>query len=65
MKTYKITISRDFSYEYLVQADNEEEATEMAYEDWDGDSDEVQLINQECYEVNCMDCEEVEKGESS
>jgi len=61
MKTYKITISRDFSYEYLVQADNEEEATEMACDDWDGDSDEVQLINQGCYESICIDSEEVEK----
>ena len=61
MKTYKITISRDFCYSYKVQADTEEEATEMAFDDWDGDSDEVELISQECYEANCMDCEEVEK----
>ena len=61
MKTYNITISRDFSYEYIVRADNEEEATEMAFDDWDGDSDEVELIRQECYEANCMDCAEVKK----
>ena len=61
MKTYKITISLDFYYEYQVQADNKEEAIQEAYDDWDGDSPEVELINQECYEANCMDCEEVKK----
>ena len=62
MKTYKITISRDFSYEYQVQAASEEEATQMAFDDWYGDSDDVELISEECYEANCMDCEEVENG---
>ena len=61
MKTYNIKISRDFSYEYQVKADNEEEATQLAFDDWDGDSDEVKLLNQECYQSDCMDCEEVEE----
>ena len=62
MKTYKITISRHFCYEYQGKADvNEEEATQMAFDDWDGDSDEVELISQECYEANCMNCEEVKE----
>ena len=61
MKTYKIKISRDFCYEYLVKADSEEEAIQEAYDDWEGDSDEVELISQECYETNCMDSEEVKE----
>tara|TARA_B100000287_G_scaffold401155_1_gene420956 strand:+ start:61 stop:252 length:192 start_codon:yes stop_codon:yes gene_type:complete len=62
MKTYKITISRDFFYEYQVQADSEEEATQMAFDNWNGNSDDVELISEECYQANCMDCEEVENG---
>ncbi len=59
MKTYEIKISRDFFYDYEVKANSQDEAIQKAYDDWDGDSDDVELVNEECYEANCIDCEEV------
>ena len=61
MKTYDITISRDFFYDYEVKANSEEEAIQKAYDDWNGESDDVELTKEECYSSNCVDCEEVEE----
>ena len=61
MKTYDITIIRDFFYDYEVKANSEEEAIQKAYDDWDGESDDVDLTKEECYSSNCVDCEEIEE----
>ena len=61
MKTYDITISRDFFYDYEVKANSEEEAIQKAYDDWNGESDDVELTKEECYSSNCVDCEEIEE----
>ena len=59
-KTFKIIISREFSYEYEVKANNEDDAIQKAYDDWDGETDNVELIEKECYQADCMDWEEIE-----
>ena len=59
MKTFKVQISRDFLYEYEVKANNEDDAIQKAYDDWDGITDDVELIDEECYQADCMDWEEV------
>ena len=61
MKTFKVQISREFSYEYEVKANNEDDAIQKAYDDWDGETDDVELIEEECYRADCMDWEEIEK----
>ena len=60
MKTFKVLISREFSYEYEVKASNEDDAIQKAYDDWDGITDDVELIDEECYRADCMDWEEIE-----
>ena len=60
-KTFRIKISRDFLYEYEVKATNEDDAIQKAYDDWDGVTDDVELIDEECYQADCMDWEEIEK----
>ena len=62
MKTFKVQISRDFLYEYEVKANNEDDAIQKAYDDWDGVTDDVELIDEECYQADCMDWEEIENG---
>jgi len=59
-KTYTVKISRDFIYEYEVKATNEDDAIQKAYNDWDGETDDVELIENECYMAECMDWEEIE-----
>ena len=59
-KTYTVKISRDFLYEYEVKANNEDDAIQKAYDDWDGVTDDVELIDEECYQADCMDWEEIE-----
>ena len=59
-KTYTVKISRDFIYEYEVKANNEDDAVQKAYDDWDGVTDDVELIDEECYQADCMDWEEIE-----
>jgi len=59
MKTFKVQISRDFLYEYEVKANNEDDAIQKAYDDWDGVTDDVELIEEECYQADCMDWVEV------
>ena len=59
-KTFRIKISRDFIYEYEVKANNEDDAIQKAYDDWDGVTDDVELIDEECYQADCMDWEEIE-----
>ena len=59
-KTFKVQISREFSYEYEVKANNEDDAIQKAYDDWDGETDDVELIEKECYRADCMDWEEIE-----
>ena len=59
-KTFRIKISRDFLYEYEVKANNEDDAIQKAYDDWDGVTDDVELIDEECYQADCMDWEEIE-----
>ena len=61
MKTYTVKISRDFLYEYEVKANNEDDAIQKAYDDWNGETDDVELIDEECYQSDCMDWEEIEK----
>ena len=60
-KTYTVKISRDFIYEYEVKANNEDDAIQKAYDDWDGETDDVELIDEECYQADCTDCEELEE----
>ena len=60
MKTFKVQISREFSYEYEVKANNEDDAIQKAYDDWDGETDDVELIEEECYRAYCRDWEEIE-----
>jgi len=60
-KTFKIIISREFSYEYEVKANNEDDAIEKAFNDWDGETDDVELIDEECYRADCMESEEIEE----
>ncbi len=60
-KTYTVKISRDFIYEYEVKANNEDDAIQKAYDDWDGVTDDVELIDEECYQADCMDWEEIEE----
>lgn len=60
-KTFKIIISREFSYEYEVKANNEDDAIEKAYDDWEGETDDVELIEDECYRADCMESEELEE----
>ena len=59
-KTFRIKISRDFLYEYEVKATNEDDAIQKAYDDWDGVTDDVELIDEECYQADCMDWEEIQ-----
>ena len=59
-KTFKIIISREFSYEYEVKANNEDDAIEKAFDDWEGETDDVELIEEECYRADCMESEEIE-----
>ena len=59
-KTYTVKISRDLMYEYEVKATNEDDAIQKAYDDWEGETDDVELIDEECYQADCMDCEEIE-----
>ena len=59
-KTFQIKISRDLIYEYEVKATNEDDAIQKAFDDWEGETDDVKLINEECYQADCMDWEEVE-----
>ena len=59
-KTFRVQISREFSYEYEVKANNEDDAIQKAYDDWDGETDDVELIEEECYRADCMESEEVE-----
>ena len=59
-KTFRVQISREFSYEYEVKANNEDDAIQKAYDDWDGETDDVELIEEECYRADCMDSEEIE-----
>ena len=58
-KTFQIKISRDLIYEYEVKATNEDDAIQKAYEDWEGETDDVELIDAECYQDDCMDWEEI------
>ena len=60
-KTYTVKISRDFIYEYEVKANNEDDAIQKAYDDWDGVTDDVELIDEECYQADCMDWEKIEE----
>ena len=60
-KTFRIIISREFSYEYEVKANNEDDAIEKAYDDWEGETDDVELIEDECYRADCMESEELEE----
>ena len=60
-KTFRIIISREFSYEYEVKANNEDDAIEKAYDDWEGETDDVELIEEECYRADCMESEELEE----
>tara|TARA_Y100001973_G_scaffold79501_1_gene116830 strand:- start:367 stop:561 length:195 start_codon:yes stop_codon:yes gene_type:complete len=60
-KTYIVKISRDFIYEYEVKANNEDDAIQKAYDDWDGVTDDVELIDEECYQADCMDWEKIEE----
>jgi len=62
-KTYTVKISRDFMYEYEVKANNEDDAVQKAYEDWNGETDDVELIEEECYQADCMDWEVIEDEE--
>ena len=39
---------------------NEDDAIQKAYDDWDGETDDVELIDEECYQADCMDWEEIE-----
>ena len=59
-KTFRIKISRDFIYEYEVKANNEDDAIQKAYDDWNGETGDVELIDEECYQADCMDWEEIE-----
>ena len=59
-KTYTVKISRDFIYEYEVKANNEDDAIQKAYDDWEGETDDVELIDEDCYQADCMDWEEIE-----
>ena len=45
-KTYTVKISRDFMYEYEVKANNEDDAIQKAYDDWEGETDDVELIEE-------------------
>ena len=54
-ETYTVKISRDFIYEYEVKANNEDDAIQKAYDDWDGITDDVELNDEECYQADCMD----------
>ena len=58
-KTFKVKISREFSYEYEVKANNEDDAIDKAFNDWEGETDDVELIEEECYRADCMKSEEV------
>ena len=58
-KTFQIKISRDLIYEYEVKATNEDDAIQKAYEDWEGETDDVELIDAECYQDDCMYWEEI------
>ena len=58
-KTFKVKISREFSYEYEVKANNEDDAIDKAFDDWEGETDDVELIEEECYRADCMESEEV------
>ena len=59
MKTFNVQISREFSYEYEVKANNEDDAIQKAYDDWEGEPDDVELIEEECYRADCIESEEV------
>ena len=59
-KTFRIIISREFSYEYEVKANNEDDAIDKAYNDFEGETDDVELIEEECYRADCMESEEIE-----
>ena len=60
-KTFRIIISREFSYEYEVKANNEDDAIDKAYNDFEGETDDVELIEEECYQADCMESEEIEE----
>ena len=59
-KTYTVKISRDFMYEYEIKANNEDDAIQKAYDVWEGETYDVELIEEECYQADCMDWEEIE-----
>jgi len=61
MKTYTVKISRDFIYQYEVKANNEDDAIQKAYDDWEGETKDVELIDEECYQADCMDWWEEEE----
>ena len=54
-KTYTVKISRDFIYQYEVKANNEDDAIQKAFDDWNGETDDVELIDEDCYQADCMD----------
>ena len=59
-KTFTVKISRDLIYEYEVKATNEDDAIQKAFDDWEGETNDVELIEAECYQADCMDSEEIE-----
>ena len=61
MKTFKIDIHRHFYYYYEVLASNEEEAESKAFDDLKGETNDVKLLESDCYDEDAFDCEEVTK----
>ena len=62
-KTFKVKISRDWVYEYEIKADDDTSAIHKGYEAfYDGETEGVKLINEECIDANVMNCEEKTNG---
>ena len=61
MKTYKVEIHRNFYYDYEVKAFNKEEAETKAWDDVNGKTKDVILLESDCYDQDCFKCEEVSK----
>ena len=64
-KTFQVLIVREISYEYEVKANNEDDAIQKAYDDSFGETDDVELIVEECYRSDCMDWDDITDEEAA
>ena len=64
MNTYEVEINRDLTYTYLIKAKDEEEAIEKGFNDWDGETDDVELEDVKCYSADFLECNLFEENVS-